>query len=56
MLAAALVSALVPSAHEIKDRYLQPWPALATAAGALAVYCMLEVGQGPPLSFIYFQF
>ncbi len=56
MLAAALVSALVPSAHEIKDRYLQPWPALATAAGALAIYCMLEVGQGPPLSFIYFQF
>ena len=56
MLTAALVSALVPSAHEIKDRYLQPWPALATAAGALAVYCMLQVGQGPPLNFIYFQF
>ncbi len=56
MIAAALVSALVPSAHDIKNRYLQPWPALATAAGALAVYCALEVGQGPPLNFIYFRF
>ena len=56
MIAAALVSALIPSAHEIKDIYLRPWPALAAAAGATAVYCMLEVGQGPPLNFIYFQF
>ena len=56
MIAAALVSALIPSAHEIKDQYLQPFPALAGVAGALAVYCMLEVGQGPPLNFIYFRF
>jgi hypothetical protein len=56
MVAAALVSALIPSAHEIKDLYLRPWPALAAAGGATAVYCMLEVGQGPALSFIYFQF
>jgi D-alanyl-lipoteichoic acid acyltransferase DltB (MBOAT superfamily) len=56
LIAAALVSALIPSAHEIKDIYLRPWPALATAGGATAVYCMLEVGQGPPLNFIYFQF
>jgi D-alanyl-lipoteichoic acid acyltransferase DltB (MBOAT superfamily) len=56
MIAAALVSALIPSAHEIKDIYLKPYPALASAAGALAVYCMLEVGQGAPLNFIYFQF
>ena len=56
MIVAALVSALIPSAHEIKDQYLQPFPALAGVAGALAVYCMLEVGQGPPLNFIYFRF
>jgi alginate O-acetyltransferase complex protein AlgI len=56
LIAAALVSALIPSAHEIKDIYLRPWPALAAAGGATAVYCMLEVGQGPPLNFIYFQF
>ncbi len=56
MIAAALVSALIPSAHEIKDQYLQPFPALAGVAGVLAVYCMLEVGQGPPLNFIYFRF
>jgi D-alanyl-lipoteichoic acid acyltransferase DltB (MBOAT superfamily) len=53
---AALVSALVPSAHEIKDRLDWPHPALAGAAAMLAVYCVLEVGRGPPLSFIYFRF
>jgi alginate O-acetyltransferase complex protein AlgI len=56
LIVSALVSALIPSAHEIKDQYLQPLPALASAAGALAVYCVLEVGQGRPLNFIYFQF
>jgi D-alanyl-lipoteichoic acid acyltransferase DltB (MBOAT superfamily) len=53
---AALVSALVPSAHEIKDGFRWPHPALAGAAALLAVYCVLEVGRGPPLSFIYFRF
>ena len=53
---AALISALVPSAHEIKDGARWPRPALATAAAVLAAYCFLEVGKGPPLSFIYFRF
>ncbi len=53
---AALVSAFVPSAHEIKDRARWPRPAFAAAAAALAAYCVLEVGKGPPLSFIYFRF
>jgi alginate O-acetyltransferase complex protein AlgI len=52
----ALVSALVPSGHEIKDGFRWPHPALAGAAALLAVYCVLEVGRGPPLSFIYFRF
>jgi hypothetical protein len=35
---------------------LQPtWPA-ALAFVALSVICVLEVGKGQPLSFIYFQF
>jgi D-alanyl-lipoteichoic acid acyltransferase DltB (MBOAT superfamily) len=53
---AALVSMLVPSAHEIKDMRPLPWPAIAVTAAALAGFCVLEVGNGPPLSFIYFQF
>jgi D-alanyl-lipoteichoic acid acyltransferase DltB (MBOAT superfamily) len=53
---AALVSALVPSAHEIKDRAHWPRPAFAAAAAVLAAFCVLEVGKGPPLSFIYFRF
>jgi D-alanyl-lipoteichoic acid acyltransferase DltB (MBOAT superfamily) len=52
----ALVSALIPSAHEIKDRLRWPYPAFAAATAVLAAYCVLEVGRGPPLSFIYFRF
>jgi alginate O-acetyltransferase complex protein AlgI len=56
LIIAALVSALIPSAHELKDRFVIPHPALAVAAAALAVVCVLEVGKGAPQSFIYFQF
>jgi alginate O-acetyltransferase complex protein AlgI len=56
----ALASALIPSAHEIKDRLFAPTPRLAWGAAAalalLAGFCVLEVGGGPPLNFIYFQF
>jgi alginate O-acetyltransferase complex protein AlgI len=53
---AALVSVLVPSAHEIRNMRPLPWPAIAVGAAALAGFCVLEVGNGPPLNFIYFQF
>ena len=56
LVSAALVSALVPSAHELKDRLTRPRPAFAAGGAALAVYCLLEVGQGAPVNFIYFQF
>lgn len=56
LLAAALVSALVPSAHELKDQMLTPRPAFAVVAALLAVFCVLEVGRGAPVNFIYFQF
>jgi D-alanyl-lipoteichoic acid acyltransferase DltB (MBOAT superfamily) len=56
LIAAALTSALVPSAHEMKDRLLKPIPALAVGAAILAAICVLEVGKGAPLTFIYFQF
>ena len=56
LVVAALASALIPSAHEIKDSLLRPHPALAAGGAALAVYCLLDVGQGAPVNFIYFQF
>jgi D-alanyl-lipoteichoic acid acyltransferase DltB (MBOAT superfamily) len=56
LIVAALASVLIPSAHEIKDGLLRPRPALAAGAGLLAVYCLLEAGQGAPVNFIYFQF
>ncbi len=51
-----LVSVLVPSAYEIKNMRPLPWPAIAVGAAVLAGFCVLEVGNGPPLNFIYFQF
>ena len=56
ILVSAAISALVPSAHEIIDRMSKPQPWLAAAAASLSVYCLLEVGRGAPLNFIYFQF
>ena len=56
LLASALVAALVPSAHQLKDSVLRPNLALAAAAAALAVICVFDVGGGSPINFIYFQF
>ncbi len=53
---AALASVLIPSAHEIRDRLLQPNPVWAVTGALLAIYCMLDVGKGAPVNFIYFQF
>jgi hypothetical protein len=53
---AGLASVLIPSTHEIRDMRPMPWPALAAGAAALASFCLLEVGNGAPLNFIYFQF
>jgi len=54
--AAALACVLIPSAHEIMNRLITPRPLLAFGTAVLAVCCILEVGRGPPLNFIYFQF
>ncbi len=53
---AALASVLIPSAHEIRDQLLQPNPVWAATGALLAIYCVLEVGKGAPVNFIYFQF
>ena len=56
LIAGGLVAAFLPSAHELKDFVLQPRPILAAGTAILAVLCVLQVGQGAPASFIYFQF
>jgi alginate O-acetyltransferase complex protein AlgI len=56
LLAAAFVSVAVPSAYEIINGPKHWHPAVATAGAALAVYCLLKVGEGAPSNFIYFQF
>jgi alginate O-acetyltransferase complex protein AlgI len=56
LIVAALASALIPSAHQIINSAKKPHPALAAAAALLSVYCLLQVGEGAPRSFIYFQF
>jgi hypothetical protein len=53
---AALASALLPSAHEMKDRLLRPMPVVAVVTALLAAFCVFEVGKGAPVNFIYFQF
>jgi hypothetical protein len=54
--AAALASVLIPSAHEMKEAMVRPSRLFGIAAALLALACILEVGDGPPLNFIYFQF
>jgi D-alanyl-lipoteichoic acid acyltransferase DltB (MBOAT superfamily) len=54
--AAAVVSLLGPSTREFVETRLQPLPAYGIAFGLVAVVTLLQVGQGQPQSFIYFQF
>jgi D-alanyl-lipoteichoic acid acyltransferase DltB (MBOAT superfamily) len=53
---AALASAAIPSAHEMKDQLLRPMPVLAIVSALVAAFCVFEVGKGAPVNFIYFQF
>lgn len=53
---AALVSLAVPSSHAILEKTLLPSRIIACAAALLLVVCILEVGNEPAASFIYFQF
>jgi alginate O-acetyltransferase complex protein AlgI len=56
LVAAALISVLVPSAHEIKDQRLQPTSSIAFAAAVVAIVCLFRVGKSDAVNFIYFQF
>lgn len=52
----ALVSIGLPSSHRFAERWIFPSPIYAAATAALLFLCVLEVGQGAPAAFIYFQF
>ena len=56
MLAAVAVALLGPTSLEFIDRHLPARRPVAAAFAVLAVVCILEVGKGQPISFIYFQF
>jgi len=56
MIIGAAVSLFLPSAYEIMNSRPLPWPSIAIGLAMLACFCVLEVGRGPPLSFIYFRF
>jgi D-alanyl-lipoteichoic acid acyltransferase DltB (MBOAT superfamily) len=53
---AAAASVLIPSAHEIKDQVLRPYPLVAAAAAIVAITCIFQVGKGELVNFIYYQF
>ncbi len=53
---AALVSLVGVSPQAMVERWLKPHPVFAVATAAVFVYCVLVVGKGQPVSFIYFQF
>jgi alginate O-acetyltransferase complex protein AlgI len=54
LIAGAIALVKMPS-YELAMRLRPSWP-LAVLLVVVAVVCVLEVGQGQPLSFIYFQF
>ena len=53
---AAAVSLVGPSTKEFVEERLQPRPAYGVAFALVLMVVVLQVGQGQPQSFIYFQF
>ncbi|HYD67851.1 MBOAT family protein [Azospirillum sp.] len=54
--ASAAVALIGPTSLEFIDHKLPPRRIVAAGFAAVAVVCILEVGKGQPLNFIYFQF
>jgi len=54
--AAAVVSLLGPSTKEFVEEYLRPLPVYGAVFALVAALVVLQVGQGQPQAFIYFQF
>lgn len=57
LIAAGMAFALLPRPNpQLVEAWLRPAAPVAAAVALLAAYLMLEVGDGQPASFIYFQF
>jgi D-alanyl-lipoteichoic acid acyltransferase DltB (MBOAT superfamily) len=57
LIAAMFCAFVLPPSHTIVDRMTeQPRPGVAFAMAVVAAFCVLEVGKGAPVNFIYFQF
>jgi len=56
-LLAAFCAIIVPASHRIVSLAMKtPRASIAYGAAVLGAYCLLEIGQGAPINFIYFQF
>ena len=55
-LAAMVISTIGPTSRDFVCTALVPRAAYAAAFAVIAVVCILEVGKGQPVNFIYFQF
>jgi D-alanyl-lipoteichoic acid acyltransferase DltB (MBOAT superfamily) len=57
LLAAMFCAIVLPPSHEIVSRLTgKPRSGVAVATAMAAAFCVLEVGRGAPVNFIYFQF
>jgi D-alanyl-lipoteichoic acid acyltransferase DltB (MBOAT superfamily) len=56
LVVAAAVSLLLPSSHELIERWLRPLPAIAVPLAATFAFMMLRINTDTPVAFIYFQF
>ena len=57
IIATIFCAVVLPPTHEIIGRVMaRPRPVIAYGTAALAAFCLLELGRGVPVNFIYFQF
>ena len=57
LVVAMLCAFLLPASHDIVNRLTErPRAGVAFAAAVVAAFCVLEIGNGTPVNFIYFQF
>ena len=56
LLCAAAVSLLLPSSHQLIERWLKPLPAVAIPLSVAFAFMMLRINTDTPVTFIYFQF
>ncbi len=52
----AAASLLLPSSHDLIERWLKPYPAVAVPLAATFAFLLLRINSDVPVTFIYFQF